>query len=106
LYYRGLIGGDTLLVPPLTWDYSYGRTAIALLVVWLILVINGGLITLVFRPTLKGKLGTGSSQNAASQNMDAKMRAATWIQHLSRIDLVLAIIAVLLGASMLRGGIL
>ena len=105
-YYRGLIGGETLLVPPLTWDYSYGRTAIALFVVWLILVINGGLITLVFRPTLKGKLGTGSNQNAASQNMDAKMRAATWIQHLSRVDLVLAMIAVLLGASMLRGGLL
>jgi hypothetical protein len=51
-------------------------------------------------------LGTGSSQNVASQNMDAKMRAATWIQHLSRVDLVLAIIAVLLGASMLRGGML
>lgn len=105
LYYRGLIGGDTWLVPPLTWDYSYGRTVLALLVVWLILVINGGLITLVFRPTLKGKLGSGSTQNLATQNMDAKMRAATWIQNLSRIDLVLAIVAVLLGASLLRGGL-
>jgi len=106
LYFRGLIGGDTWLVPPLTWDYDYGKTVLAMLIVWLLLVINGGLITFVFRPTLRGKLGSGSSQNAASQNMDAKMRAATWIQHLTRIDLVLAIIAVLLGASLLRGGML
>jgi uncharacterized membrane protein len=105
LYFRGLIGGETLLVPPLTWDYNYGRTVIALFFVWILLVINGALITFVFRPILKGKLGSGSSQNQANQNREAKMSAATWIQNLTRADLVLAVIAVLLGASLVRGGL-
>lgn len=93
-----------MFVPPLTLDYSYGRTAFALFIVWLILMINGALITFVFRPKLTGKVAAGVSRDQADRSRDGKMFAATWIQHLTRIDLVLAVIAVLLGASLLRGG--
>jgi uncharacterized membrane protein len=107
LYFRGLLGGDgSFFVAPLNFDYSYGRSMFGMLVIWIILVINGALISFVLRPILKGKLGTGSSQSQANQNRDAKIKAATWIQHLTRIDLVLAVLAVLLGASLLRGGLL
>ncbi|MBT4162069.1 MAG: hypothetical protein HOC70_10380 [Gammaproteobacteria bacterium] len=105
LYFKGMIGGDTLFVAPLTLDYTYGRTVFALFLVWVILVINGALITLVFRPRLTGKLTAGVSQNQASNARDSMMGAATWIEWLTRIDLGLAILAVLLGASLLRGGL-
>lgn len=104
LYLKGMIGGASMFVPPLTLDYSYGRTAFALFIVWLILMINGALITFVFRPKLTGKVAAGVSRDQADRSRDGKMFAATWIQHLTRIDLVLAVIAVLLGASLLRGG--
>lgn len=106
LYGKGMIGGESFLGPLLSWDYSYGRTVIVMFYIWLVLVINGALITFVFRPTLQGKLTPGSNQSQATSNQNAKMQAATWIQNLSRADLVLALAATLLGASLLRGGLL
>jgi uncharacterized membrane protein len=105
LQMKGLIGWDPLLNVPLTWDYSYGRTVITMFIIWIILAVNGSLITFLFRPRLKGKLGAGTSQSQATEDRNAKMQAATWIQNLSRVDLVLAVVALLLGASLLRGGV-
>lgn len=106
LYAKGMLGGENFFGPLLSWDYSYGRTVIMMFSVWLILVINGALITFVFRPMLLGKLSSASSQGQATSSRDKKMSAAMWIQNLSRADLVLAIVATLLGASLLRGGLL
>lgn len=103
---RGMFGGESLFSAPLTWDYSYGRTVFGLLFIWVLLTINGALITFVLRPRLKGKLGAGSTSGQANQDLDAKLQAATWIGHLSRADLVLALVAVLLGASLFWGGLL
>ncbi len=98
LYLKGMIG-------VLAWEFSYGRTIFAMFFIWSILVINGALITFLFRPKLKGKLAAGTSQSQASEDRDAKIRAANWIQNLTRLDMVLAILAVLLGVSLTRGGI-
>ncbi len=87
LYFKGMIGGDTIFVPPLTLGYGYGQTMFALFVVWVILVINGALITLVFRPRLTGKMAAGVPKNQAANARDSMMGAATWIDWLTRIDL-------------------
>lgn len=105
LYLKGMFLGTSLFVAPLTLEYSYGQTAFALFVVWLILMINGALITFVLRPKLTGKMAAGVSRDQANQSRDSKISAATWISHLTRADLVLAVIAVLLGASLIRGGL-
>lgn len=101
LQMNGMLNADGL-----SMGDSYGRTLWAMLTLWLVLAINGGLITFVFRPTLQGKLKAGSSQAGANDARDAKMKAATWIQHITRADLVIAIIVTLLGASLSRGGLL
>lgn len=106
LYAKGMIGGESFFGPLLSWHYSYGRTVIVMFAIWIVLVINGSLITFVFRPVLQGKLSSASNQSQASSNQNAKIQAAVWIQHLSRADLVLAILATLLGASLLRGGLI
>lgn len=106
LYAKGLMGGESLFGPLMSWDYSYGRTLIMMFGIWVVLIINGSLITFVFRPQLLGKLSSASSQGQATNSRDKKMSAAMWIQNLSRVDLVLAVIATLLGASLLRGGLL
>jgi len=100
MYYNGVFSGPPVL------SYSYGRTLSGLLAIWLVLAVNGGLITFVFRPRLSGKLGAGTTTSQADQDRGAKMQAATWIEYLTRADLVLAIVAVGLGASLLRGGLL
>ena len=84
---------------------KYGRTIFSMLSIWLILVINGALITFLFRPKLKGKLTAGTNQSQANEDRNAKIRAANWIQNLTRLDMILAILAVLLGASLTQGGI-
>lgn len=105
LYMKGMISLDPFSMAPLSLEFSYGRTVFCMFLIWIMLVINGSLITFVLRPKLKGKLTAGTSQNQASEDRNAKMRAASWIQNLSRLDLALAILALLLGASLLRGGI-
>lgn len=104
-YFRGFIGGESLFNPPLTLAFAYGRTALALFLIWLALAINGLIITFVLRPRLTEKMTPGISREQADRNRNAKMSAATWIQHLSRVDIVLAVIAVLLGAALVRGGL-
>ncbi|MBQ76568.1 MAG: hypothetical protein CMQ20_16305 [Gammaproteobacteria bacterium] len=106
LYWRGLLFGESFLVAPLTWDYSYGRTLLVMTVFWCILMINGALITFIFRPILSGKMQAGSSQSQGRDAMDAKMKAATWVQNLTRVDVGLAVATILLGASLSRGGLL
>ncbi len=68
-------------------------------------MINGAIITFVLRPKLTGKMTAGVSRAQADQSRDGKMSTATWIQHLTRVDLVLAALAALFGASLLRGGL-
>lgn len=97
---------DMLNGEALTLSVAYGRTLWTMLFLWVVLAINGALITFVFRPTLQGKLKSGSNQSRATQDRDAKMKAATWIQHITRADLVIAVIVTLLGASLSRGGLL
>lgn len=105
LQMKGLIGWDPIFTAPLSWQFSYGRTVFTMFFIWIILAINGSLITFLFRPKLKGKLGAGTSQSQATEDRNAKISAATWIQNLSRVDLALALLALLLGASLLRGGL-
>jgi uncharacterized membrane protein len=88
------------------WEINYTRTVITMFTIWLVLVINGALITFVFRPRLTGKLRAGVSSAQVTTSQDEKIRAARWIQNLTRVDLGLALLAVFLGASLVRGGLL
>lgn len=107
LWQVGLIGGSTgFFVGPMSLEFAYGRTLGVMFIIWLVLVVNGALITFVLRPRLTAKLGAGVEARHADADRDRKARAATWIQHLTRVDLVLALVAVLLGASLFRGGLL
>ena len=85
---------------------SYGRTLLAMILLWCVLVINGALITWYFRPRLQGKLGTHTSAAQVAAAQTSKMAAATWVQRLTRIDLVVAVVIALMGASLGWGGLI
>jgi uncharacterized membrane protein len=91
---------------PLAWDQSYGRTVFAMALIWTVLVINGLLITFVFRPRLVGRAGAGITSTQVTARQDSAMQAAQWVQRLTRTDLVLSLLAALLGASLVLGGVL
>lgn len=103
----GLIVGEwPPFKSPLEWSDSYGRTVIGLLVIWVVLLINGVLITFVLRPRLTGKMSAGTSASQVTARQGARLQAARWIMYLTRADLGLALVAALFGASLKWGGIL
>jgi uncharacterized membrane protein len=91
---------------PLVLTESYGRTVFVMFLIWVILVVNGLLITYFFRPRLAGKLSARTSAAGVAAAQDSKMQAATWVQRLTRFDIVAALLAALLGASLRWGGML
>ena len=102
---RGWLVGDwPPTVPPLTWDFSYGRTVFSLLAIWGLLVVNGLVILFVLRPRLVGKMAAGTSSTGVAASQQAKLRAARWTQWITRADIALALLAALFGASLSLGG--
>lgn len=85
---------------------SYGRTLTAMILLWCVLVINGLLITFYLRPRLQGKLSTGTSAAGVTAAQTAKMQAATWVQRITRTDIVIAVVIALMGVSLAMGGLL
>ncbi len=83
----------------------YGRTTLALFLVWLVLVANGSILTFKVRPKLAQKFdpGAGAQRVAATQKEQEKW--AAWASRLVRIDLVLAVVAIVLGVSLKYGGL-
>jgi uncharacterized membrane protein len=85
---------------------DYGRTVWMMFALWCVLVINGLIITFVLRPRLQGKLRSGVAASHVTAAQGAKMQAATWVQRITRADLVIAVAIALLGASLKWGGAL
>jgi uncharacterized membrane protein len=87
-------------------SYGFGQTLLVMFVIWCLLVINGLLITFVLRPKLTGRLRSGTTAASVSASQNQKLQAAQWIQRLTRADLVLALVAAVLGASLKYGGLI
>ncbi len=99
------VGSERLLYTDGLWSSSYGRSLMMMEIMWLVLVINGSIITFVLRPKLAGRTGAGVSAAQVQAHQADQMRAATWIQRLTRIDLGIALVTACLGASLAFGGI-
>lgn len=91
---------------PLVLSEDYGRTVAVMFIGWCALAVNGALVTFKFRPRLAGKVTPGISAAQVTANQGSRMEAATWIQRLTRADLVIAGVVALLGASLKWGGLL
>lgn len=90
----------------LSLDLSYGRTILAMFLLWCVLLVNGLLVTFVFRPRLAGKFTPGTTAAQVASSQAARIQAATWIQRLTRIDLGVALVIALMGASLKWGGLI
>ncbi len=82
---------------------SYGQTLLAMMLLWVVLVINGAIITFVFRPRLLERASARAGGRAASEHVEALQSAARWVSYITRADLAIALFIVLLGASMAYG---
>lgn len=91
---------------PLSWSHGYGRTMIAAVVVWVALLAILGLLAVLAHPALHVRTPadmTDAERQAARQQV---RRAITRMDRLLRLELVLALVALALGASLAHGGLL
>jgi uncharacterized membrane protein len=96
---------ESLLAGEDLFSTQYGRTLFVMELLWVALVVNGAVITFVLRPRLKAKLGAGTAAPQVEAGRQRLMQAATWITRLTRVDLAIALVVALLGASLKFGGI-
>lgn len=82
---------------------SSGRTLLAMMVLWAVLVANGAVITFVLRPRLASRASAAGGRAAAGAQLESMTRAATWVSRITRIDLAVSLVVVLLGASLAYG---
>lgn len=94
-----------LLASARLWQTSYGRTLLAMVILWAVLVVNGAIITFVLRPKLAGRMSSRVSAAQASAGQDAKIKAAAWTARLARVDLGIVLVVALLGSSLKFGGV-
>lgn len=84
---------------------GYGKTIFTLFGLWLVLVILGAVMTFMLRPILVGKIQPtlpAAEQKKRQQRMVSAARAMGIVM---RIDLLVALVAVVLGVSLRFGGI-
>lgn len=99
------VNNESALFGSHLWDTTYGRTLLSMVTLWCVLVVNGAIITFVLRPRLAGRTSSGVSATQAQAHQKGQIQAATWLQRLTRVDLVIAFVVALLGAALQFGGI-
>ena len=85
---------------------SQGRTIIAMMALWLVLVALGAVMTFLLRPMLVGKMDPRLSQVQRQRRQERMMGAAKWMTVVMRADLAVAVTIVVFGASLIYGGLL
>lgn len=98
-------GSESMLFGDNLWDTPYGRTLLAMVLFWCVLVTNGAIITFVLRPKLAGRTGAGVSAAQVQAHQQGQLSAVRWVERLTRIDLGVALIVALLGSALQFGGL-
>jgi uncharacterized membrane protein len=83
---------------------GYGRWLAIKMGFWLILLVNGLIMTLLLRPRLEGKLPSRSAPEDAERKREDTMAAAVSLDRLVRVNLIISVAAVVVGASLSFGG--
>ncbi|MBV6506972.1 MAG: hypothetical protein JJLCMIEE_00009 [Acidimicrobiales bacterium] len=108
---RLVAAGQISLSPPVFGDQlalsnGYGRTILATTVLWAVMLGTVGLLSLVAHPALHVRMRSDMTDEEREAARSAVMKAIRRMDIVLRVDLVLAAVAALLGASLSFGGIL
>ncbi len=98
MYYLNLFDGDI-------FTRGYGRWLAIKMGFWLILLVNGLIMTVLLRPRLEGKLSFQSDPENAEKRREGMMAAALSLDRLVRLNLIISVLAVVIGASLRSGGL-
>lgn len=91
---------------PLSWSTSYGRTLLALVVLWVVLLGVLAILSVVAHPALHGRTTADMPEPERQAARRRVQRAIRRMDRLLRVELGLALVALALGASLHTGGLL
>lgn len=91
---------------PLTLSASYGRTMLALVALWCMLVTLVVVMAVVAHPALHVRMSSGMTDEERQTARATVKRAIRRMDALLRAEIVVALLAALLGASLPFGGML
>jgi uncharacterized membrane protein len=104
--YRIFISNMTnLFITTGFYQSSYGITFLFMIFVWITLVISSCIITFYFRPRLMVKLPFDTGRDALEPFGEKAFAASKWMIWLGRYNLVAAVVAILVSATLRYGGL-
>ena len=92
--------------PSLSLDHAYGRTLWALVGMWVALLALVAVLAVVAHPALHRRVPSELDTTQIAASREEVRRAITRMDRVLRADLVVVLIAALLGASLAAGGAL
>jgi uncharacterized membrane protein len=82
-----------------------GYWTLSMIALWVVLAINGAIMTLSLQPQLEGKLAPTVKPEDGVRKLAELTRASTRLDALTRINAVASILALAIGASLRYGGL-
>lgn len=80
---------SSLFIEPAFLEFAPGRALLAMVLAWYLLVANALVITFVLRPRVGRRLGPDASAQASADLTRSISTAATWIDVLAFVNLVI-----------------
>jgi len=84
---------------------SYGAALLVKEVIWTTLIFTGAMMTFYLRPRVIVKLPYDASRESIESDREDTIRYANWMRWMARYNGVAAVIALLSGAFMSKGGL-
>lgn len=84
---------------------GYGAGLLVMIVLWLSLIVTGLILTFFLRPRVVVKLPFNSSREEVEGSRESAVKYAAWMRRLARYNAITAVILVLDGGFLVRGGL-
>ena len=91
----------------ITWAFygsGYGIALLSMIIIWLSLVVSAAILTFYLRPRVLVKLAYDTSRQQVETARQDAMLYATWMQRFARFNVIVSMLAVLIGGLLLFGG--
>jgi uncharacterized membrane protein len=87
--------------------YGHGRSLGLMVIAWLVTVANVAIISFILRPRLIQKLAVSANPSFADveRRRAAQVTAYRWLERINLINVAVATVALLAGASIVEGGL-
>ncbi len=91
----------------ITWQFygtGYGIALLCMIVIWLTLVVSAAILTFYLRPRVLIKVPFDTTRQQVESARTDAMLSATWMQRFARFNVIVSVLAILIGGFLRFGG--